>query len=153
MDVWQLTASALGGGALGAAITKLGDVVVNIFRTRAAENRADDAQEFTQQEQLFSDLRARIVELEKHTIDCLKTHAETNRKLGHVEGRLDEQTRTMQHIQQTAAESSRKAVETAGEVAARSIVVAAQIASGDSATRIHAADAAPTEPVIDSVHG
>lgn len=117
MDAWQFSASILGGGAVGAIVTKLGDVVVNIFRTRAAEHRADDAQEFMQQEKLFADLRARIVELEKHTIDCLKTHAETNRKLGHVEGRLDEQTRTMQHIQQTAAESSRKAVEVAGEVA------------------------------------
>jgi hypothetical protein len=146
MDFGQLISLFVGGGALtalGAAlngwIKARSDAKTAERKVKSETDMAEDAQEFNQQAQIIANQGRRIEHLEAAIAECVSDRADLRYKVGHLEGRLDEQGRNMQHLQSSTQEQNRDAVKLAGEVAAKGVEVAAQLvatAAGDSALRL-----------------
>lgn len=142
MDVGQLIAAITSGAAMTAFgavlngwIKARSDAAAAQLKVKSEVDLAQDAQEFNQQTQIISDLRHRIEYLERANAECVSDRSELRHKVGHLEGRLDEQGRSMQHLRATTAEQARDVVQRAGEVAAEGVKAAALVAS-DSAVRL-----------------
>lgn len=149
MDFGQIVASI----GIGSLLTAAGAVINGWIKAKSdaktAERKTDseldlaeDAQEFNHQSEIIEDLRQRIVSLEKANDICVEDRIKLHREIGKLEGRLNEQNDAMKHLRHTTTEQNRDAVKQAGEVAAKGIEVAAQLAlstatqMSDSAIRL-----------------
>ncbi len=170
MDFGQLLAGLFSGSALATIISMLitwtkakADVKITEAKAKSEIDLSKDKQDFDQQQLIINDLRQQVGQLWEAIKDCVNDRNKLHHDVGHLQGRLDEQKNSLEHLRQTTSAESREALVKAGEVAARGVEVAANLVAtaagasmSDSAIRLEIAKKQdkdrPTEPDLAQVH-